>query len=377
MSESSDRRTTSSGTSSPTAADPDGFAAPAAINRVASTRPAVRDSDFPTLQAVLDSVELGKQISLLPASQWSWGIPQEVRIEVLKRDGAMNCTLEIAVRTESGWHPLIGKVYANDKRGLRAHDATEGLWRAGFGRDAEASIPQPIAYLPSLRLLLQEKVEGLEAKEIFKYGDEPLRALAAERCARWLARFHSLNLPSDRVLRVEKILARCQRAHRRISGEDGRLAAKSERLYRELEAAALRVEAKPLRPGHGDFGFHNIYLAGRQTITFDWDLHDAADPARDVARFIVMLARLALHRLGSIRELDGAAEVFLAAYLSAGGARVTESLPFYEGELYLRGAESDLETRGRQWRQWTEAMLDEGLRTLEHPVKSEEAGEDV
>src|SRR5439155_265696 len=81
----------------------------------------------------------------------------------------------------------------------------------------------------------------------------------------------------------------------------------------------------------------------------------------DVARFIVMLARLALHRLGSIRELDGAAEVFLAAYLSAGGARVTESLPFYEGELYLRGAESDLETRGRQWRQWTESMLDEGL----------------
>jgi len=60
---------------------------PAASDRVASTRPAVCDSEIPTLAAVLDSVELGKQIGLLPASQWSWGVPHEVRVEVLKRQG--------------------------------------------------------------------------------------------------------------------------------------------------------------------------------------------------------------------------------------------------------------------------------------------------
>jgi len=59
----------------------------------------------------------------------------------------------------------------------------EELWRAGFNRDAEASIAQPIAYMPTLRLLLQEKVEGLKAQEVFQHVDERSQVAAAERCA--------------------------------------------------------------------------------------------------------------------------------------------------------------------------------------------------
>ena len=82
----------------------------------------------------------------------------------------------------------------------------EGIRETGFGPRDEFSIPQPVGYLPSLRLLLQEKVEGPVASEVFKNGDERSRAEGAERCALWLAQFHArapkvgpVSLPQDHL----------------------------------------------------------------------------------------------------------------------------------------------------------------------------------
>ena len=62
---------------------------------------------------------------------------------------------------------------------------------------------------------------------------------------------------------------------------------------------------------------HVILAAGR-TVTIDWDGYDVADPARDVARFIVALKRLALGSLSSIRALDAVADVFVQTYVGLG-----------------------------------------------------------
>ena len=323
---------------------------------------AVVDPKISTLPAILDPAKLSRQIGLLPASQWRWGAPQEVRMELLRWHPGRSLAFEIVLSTGSGSFPLIGKVYAKDRQDV--YQAMEEIWRAGFGQEADLSIPQPIAYLPALRLLLQEKVEGLAMEKIFRYGDERLRAMAAERCGRWLARFHSLVLASDRVSRIEKILDRCERASRLICKEDESLAAKSGGLFETLRAATPNAATIPLAPCHGDFAFHNILFVGRRTVTFDWDLHGLADPARDVARFVVILKRQALHRLGSLDALDGAAGVFLEAYLTQGGWPVAPRLPFYKAVLCLRGAESDVKNKDSEWRARAEAMLDEGLRIL-------------
>src|SRR5947207_7457345 len=87
--------------------------------------------------AALDPVELGQQISQLSSSQWRWGVVEEVRIELLRRHLPSHCTFEFLVRTESGWHALIGKAYAEEAEGRDVHQATEVLWQAGFDRKAE------------------------------------------------------------------------------------------------------------------------------------------------------------------------------------------------------------------------------------------------
>ena len=339
---------------------PDSVAPPSA-NPTSSAPVAASREEEPPLSGILDPVELINQIRQLPPSEWPHGVPQEVQAKVLRWRPPTRCTFEIRILTEGQSHQLIGKVYAALGEGVYA--VMEELWRAGFNRDAENSIPQPIAYLPSMRLLLQEKVEGLEAKEVFQHGDQPSRIAAAERCARWLARLHEFGPRSGPPMPIEKVLRHTERRWRVIAELGGDMAAKSERLFRRLEAAARNLETPTSRPSHGDFGIHNIIFEGKRTVVFDLGGYGLADPARDVARFIVKLERTGLEFLGSIRALDRAVETFIETYVASGGAPVAERLPFYKAHCYLKSAKMDLTARGLHER--AEVMLDEGLRTLE------------
>ena len=113
----------------------------------------------------------------------------EVRSVLKHHSSGSRCTLEIAVRTDGRWRPAIAKIYNKDRSD--ALQVMKAIEQSGFGPQDELSIPQPLAYVSSLQCLLQEKVEGVRAEEVFKTGDQGAHAAAAERCARWLARFHA------------------------------------------------------------------------------------------------------------------------------------------------------------------------------------------
>ena len=131
----------------------------------------------------LRPVVLGEYLpEVLPSE---WGAIRSVRLQVLKHHPGIRCTFEIALGTTTGFHSLIGKVYATHR--LDVYEAMERIRRAGFGEGQEFSIPRPQGYLPELRLLLQEKVDGIRTKEVFLKGSDRDCAVTAERCARWLA----------------------------------------------------------------------------------------------------------------------------------------------------------------------------------------------
>jgi aminoglycoside phosphotransferase (APT) family kinase protein len=274
------------------------------------------DPGIATLSEVLDPTALAKHLRVVSQAPWNGGAVEEVQVRVLRHHARQRCTLEIGLRTEKGWHFLIGKVYRNDRPDV--FQAMEGIQQAGFGPQDEFSIPQPLAYLSPLRLLLQEKVEGPVAKEIFKTGDEQSRAAAAERCARWLARFHALGPKAGLVFDSLRYLSVLRERARRIGRLGGRCADKAARLLKWLEDSAPSLRSVEMRAGHGSYSPAQLILAEGRTVTFDWDGYDVADPARDVGRFLYALRRWGLDQLGSIRVLDGAAEVFLKTYLAVG-----------------------------------------------------------
>jgi len=327
------------------------------------------DPEIATLAEVMDPAALVKHFGLISRAPWNGGEVEEAQVaRVLKHHAGKRCTLEIGVRSGDRWHFLIGKVYHKDRS--KVFQVMEGIQAAGFGPQDEYSIPQPVAYMPSLRLLLQEKVEGPLAKAIFETGDRKSCAAAAERCGLWLARFHALApkvgkvCPPDDDLKAKSV----QRFCRKTAEGNGHFGDKAGQLLERLEKAASSPSPVEMCAGHGGYGATHVILAGERTVVFDWDQYDIADPARDVARFLTTLRRRALGELGSIHALDEAGEVFRKAYLAEGQPGAGRNLRFYEAATYLRLATrhlSDASPLEQEAQEKGNAMLDEVLRLLE------------
>src|SRR5262249_47558211 len=116
----------------------------------------VNDPGISTLREVLDPMTARAYLGQALPDQ-AWAI-EDIRFQILKHHPGKRCTVEISARTPTGWRDLIGKVYAEDRADV--YRAMHEISRTGFGPDETLAIPQPIAYVPPLRLLLQEKIGG-------------------------------------------------------------------------------------------------------------------------------------------------------------------------------------------------------------------------
>ncbi len=166
-------------------------------------------SDIPPFSAILDQDELCRQLDGLSASDWGWGAPREIRVQLLKFHRGRRYVFEICVETESGWHSLIGKIHDMDRSDV--FGVMEALRATGFGLRTEFSIPQALSYLPHSCLLLEEKINGPSAREIFLNGNRRESTEAAVRCALWLARFHAVAPRRGKVAILVEELTQMQR----------------------------------------------------------------------------------------------------------------------------------------------------------------------
>jgi len=285
-----------------------------------------------------------------------------VNFQVLQWRPGRRLVLEIGLQTTTRSLRLIGKVYCENRADV--FEAMKKIWQSGLNREAEFSIPCPIAYLPGLHLFLQEKVEGIPAKRLLLDGNASQRAAAAEGCALWLARFQALAPPQGKVMRVRKVLEQSEHRLRSIVDAGAPFADKAERLFQRLSDTSSYLEKKQMCAGHGDYTHNQVILSEKATATIDWDGYDIADPCRDVARFLVCLGRLALKELRSARGLEEAGRIFLRSYLAADTPGIESHLPFYKAALYLQVAKRDVVSQDPSSLGRAEIMLNRGLQAL-------------
>ena len=324
---------------------------------------ATGDPQIPTLPAVLNAIESRRHLDIFSRLSWRGEDLRDVQVRVLRFHRGRRCTLELVVRTAGGVRLLVGKVYAED--GLPVYQAMVRISRGGFGPKAEFSIPEPLVFLPAMQFVLQEKVEGASAERLFLTGKERDCILAAERSARWLARFHAVAPKAGPVFYPNNYLTALQRWSCRIAELGEPLARKARRLFHRLELAASSLGPIEMCPGHGDFKPPHVILGNGRTTTCDWDRFDVADPWRDVARFVVALERLALRHFGSMRALDAAANSFLKTYSATGRLGINLHLPFHMAATCVQFAKYDISQPITRWRDEMAALLDEGQRILE------------
>jgi aminoglycoside phosphotransferase (APT) family kinase protein len=323
------------------------------------------DPRLPTLQAVLDPCELGQYLrQVLPIE---WGTIEDIQTQVVQHHRTSRCTVEISLQTTTGMHELIGKLYARDRSDV--YRAMNEIKRAGFGPEEEFSIPQPLAFIPDLHLLLQEKVQGPLVTEILLTGNERERIAAAEQCASWLSHFHAHAPMSGPVfVLTHEILEHwMRRLEKRAGPQAEQLMNKAALLFERLEIAAVKLDGAEMCGCHGTYCHYQIILTETQTVTLDWDGFCVTHPSLDIARFIIVLQQLALKSQGSLKALDAASKAFYKTYTAMSRFEVAKHLPFYKAAHCLKHAKHHLKP-GNGGIEMAATMLDEGLRILAEEV---------
>jgi hypothetical protein len=338
---------------------------------------AVADPHIPTLATVLGPASMVEHLRrVLPDRCDS---VRHIGIHILKRHRT-RCTFEIEWPGENTMHAVIGKVFAADRNDV--YDAMQAIQRAGFGPRAAYSIPTALAYVPELRLLLLEKVQGPRVKQVLLTGAERARIEASERCAHWLLRFQAAAPRLGEWYGIDHVLGSLHEWSQPYAA-GGVLADKALRLRVLLEAAASGLPATEPCASHGEYTCGQVLLsslpeassmaspststgaemkASDRTVACDWDGYNVADPCRDAACFFVDLVRVASKNPDAAAALHEAAAVFIETYLLHAGQKVAHNLPFYAAARCLRLARKD---SGRGLADRAEFMLDAGLRFRE------------
>lgn len=306
------------------------------------------------LVAPLEREEFREAVERLCVSEWHWGAVAEVQIEPI-RAHRQRCTVAITLKTQRGRQVLIGKVYSGDRSDV--FRLMRGLCQDGFGPEAACSIPRPLAWLPVQRVRLEEKVDGPSVREVIPTGGPADWTAAAARSGEWLGRFHRTAPKPENGRDLAAKLAHNGEATTCMT----KLRHKAELLLAQLEEAAPHAAAVPRCAGHGSYLPEHVFLSDRRTVVIDLDEHDAADPSRDVAWFLVALQRRAIQLLGSRHALDGAADGFVEAYSAAGPPGALANLRLYRALTCLSRARRDLY---RQAPDLAEFMVDEALRLM-------------
>ncbi len=292
-------------------------------------------------------------------------------IQVLKYKPGRRCVLAyelIGQTRREGMHTqvqVIGKVY-RDERGQRLFRLQQALWNDGFGPHApdRIHVPRPLAYIPEMRMFVQERVAGATLNALVTAPG--LRA-RIHRSAEGLAKLH--NLPTGTLLSPTREgagedappftlgytphptgetfgfylladeLANLDRFTNELAQVRPQSAAAVSEVVEALRAWARRLPAlEAITPIHRDFYYSQVLFEGPRLVLIDFDLFALGDPAIDVANFIAHLHFLGLDRLGDLDALAAEAPVFMEAYrrYRPVDAAFWQRVAFYKAATFFR-----------------------------------------
>jgi hypothetical protein len=239
-----------------------------------------------------------------------------------------------------GGMSVVGKFYPAGG-GEEAYANIQEVWRSSFGeRRRPPGLPRPVEYLPDLRMLVIERLEGRPLVELTGRG----RGVAAD-AIRLLASLHSSDAKPTRRRSADRIIRSIRRKSNRVALLAPSYAGHFRAVTEALEEH--RPSDSELVPSHGDFGLRNLLLVEERLILVDWDRLQLADPARDLAFWGTAHWVRALQD-GATPDwsaLDRATAVYASA---RGGAPPRDRLRFHVAAGLMRVAHNRVELGPRE-----------------------------
>jgi hypothetical protein len=341
---------------------------------------AMNDRKLPELARALNDEEMRSLFSLhlaRPALQWlkspegPFGGREicEVRHLVLKHTPGKRCVIEYWLelsgkpRSRSAGRRVIGKMYRFN-RGEKIFANLLALWDAAHcqTRPAKGGIfgmPQPLAYLPDLGMIVQDVVPGRQLSR-FTTGHYLLQAV--RRVASNLAALHGLTVSvSEKKGLNDHLKKYCHPGPEVLSEGCPELKPLVDSILNGLAAdSAVAGQTAPVCPVHGDLGLSQIFVTNDQAFFIDFDGFCLSHAALDLSNFLVAL------KVHFERQSGALTKAFFETYLESQSPERLAGFRTYQALIYLRRAMICFRWKSApEWRQQVRQLLERSNAALQ------------
>ena len=313
--------------------------------------------------------------------------------EVLRYHPGLRCTIgyhltyQVADSSRQSWPPFVVAKTYDDERGRIAYEGMRALWVSPLGASTTVAIAEPIAYVPERRLLVQGPLA--EEQTLYALIETTLQTQSAtsiahlndylRKTAIGLAELHSSGVTVGAIHHWEDELAHVWAFVAPLTTAVPALAPAVVPLFAYIEGLAVGSTPDWQVPTHGTFRPAQVLLHHGRIGFIDFDSFCQAEPAMDLALFMVALVDFGmrtlhamhpsipdeeLHRVLEARlaQLDAIADTFLAYY--------TAVRPVSRQRLALWKALNILELVARSWDRVKPARLHHTVMMLERQLRS-------
>jgi hypothetical protein len=299
-------------------------------------------------------------------SAWGLNGHADCSTAVLQNTGTGRLTLRYAF----GPNVVIAKMFS-DHLGLQSFETTVRLWNSGFNRDSRHQVPEPIAFLPDVNLLLMREVPGIPMSAALKpdRGNELVNYCS--KAAQWLAELHHSSVLFGKAETEVQSLKLFRLATRLVKAA----ALRNEQLdlLRDLlDLISGRIHAlspkRTLVPTHGRYHHEHVFVSNAATAVIDLDRCCPSDPAKDVAEFISVFRAACFKRGLAMGCIEKATHAFLQEYLATAPEAADAVGCYWAAAVFhdLLGGIKKCRAKGnRSWEEMQQFYLVEINRALE------------
>jgi hypothetical protein len=293
------------------------------------------DRKLPGLQRALDDDTMRLVLSSCLRREMDRGknIFSQVRHQILKYTPGKRCVIEYRLQTNGNQHGprrVIGKMYRKN-RGQIIFEKLWNLWQVanGNGSGTPFGMPQPLAYLPDLGMMLQGAAPG---RPLTGFSENDELSVAIRYAAENLAALHALALARGEKRTLDDHIDRyCHPGPQVLIEACPELGPLVEGILNGL-AKDESLHNASICPVHGDLNLAQIFITEDRAFFIDFDGFCLSHAALDIGNFLITLK---VHFGPKSEELT---RIFLESYLSRQPPRTLTGLRTYQALAYLRRA---------------------------------------
>ncbi len=283
----------------------------------------------------------------------------KLRHRILKYNPGKRCVIEYQFHDGNGpVLAVIGKLYRKN-RGEQIYRNMSVLWQAAqYNRGTARAfhMPEPLAYLPEIGMVVQTKIVGRLIIEAVAHGDISTALVAV---ATNLANLHRLDacleVSRDMAQHIEKY---CHPGPEVLKATLPEMASLVDEVLDGL-IHDLPPEACEQVAVHGDLNFSQIFIENESASFIDFDGSCLSHAALDIANFLVALKTYFAEDYAKLEE------IFLDAYCQSKPLQSLSCLNTYKALAFLRRAMISFRHQNeRDWRQRVKMHLNSACASL-------------